>query len=70
VGSLIRVLTEPPYAQPSPLQVRLVTSYQDHLAAMEVTNQGFAFPAEDALDERRRARASGCCVRLVTHGCC
>ena len=35
-----------------------MSSYEDHLAAIEVANQGFAFPGEDALDERRRARAS------------
>jgi hypothetical protein len=57
-GSLVLVLTEPPRVQPSPLEVRLVTSYEDHLAAIEVANQGFAFPSEDARDERRRARAS------------
>jgi hypothetical protein len=57
-GSLMLVLTEPPHLRSSPFEVRLVTSYQDHVAAIEVANQGFAFPAEDALDERRRARAS------------
>ena len=57
-GSLILVLTEPPQAQSSPFEVRLVSSYADHLAAIEVANQGFAFPSEDARDERRRARAS------------
>ena len=57
-GSLILVLTEPPQAQSSPFEVRLVSSYADHLAAIEVANQGFAFPSEDAVDERRRARAS------------
>jgi hypothetical protein len=57
-GSLMLVLTEPPHIQASPFEVRLVTSYEDHLIAIEVANQGFAFPSEDALDERRRARAS------------
>ena len=57
-GSLMLVLSEPPQVQASPFEVRLVTSYADHLAAIEVANQGFAFPGEDALDERRRARAS------------
>jgi hypothetical protein len=57
-GSLMLVLTEPPDVRPSPFEVRLVTSYQDHVAAIEVANQGFAFPSVDALDERRRARAS------------
>jgi hypothetical protein len=57
-GSLILVLTEPPQVQEAPFEVPLVTSYEDHLAAIEVANQGFAFPSEDALDERQRARAS------------
>jgi hypothetical protein len=57
-GSRVLVLTEPPHIPASPFEVRLVTSYADHLAAIEVANQGFAFPSEDALDERRRARAS------------
>lgn len=71
-GSLILVLTEPPRVQGSLLEVRLVTSYEDHLAAVEVTSQGFAFAAEDALDARRRApasfqseRAGGHSVRLL-----
>ena len=71
-GSLMLVLTEPPHTQASPFEVRLVTSYQDHLAAIEVANQGFAFPSEDAADERRRAaasfqaeRAGGHSVRLL-----
>jgi GNAT superfamily N-acetyltransferase len=71
-GALMLVLTEPPQAQSSPFEVRLVTSYEDHLAAIEVANQGFAFPSEDALDERRRAcasfqseRAGGRSVRLL-----
>jgi hypothetical protein len=41
-----------------PIRGTTVTSYRDHLAAIEVANQGFAFPGEDALDERRRARTS------------
>jgi hypothetical protein len=46
-GSLILVLTEPPQAQAAPFEVQLVTSYADHVAAIEVANQGFAFPSED-----------------------
>jgi hypothetical protein len=57
-GSLMLVLTEPPHIRSSPFEVRLVTSFEDHVAAIEVANKGFAFPGEDALDERRRARAS------------
>jgi hypothetical protein len=71
-GSLILVLTEPPQAQAAPFEVQLVTSYADHVAAIEVANQGFAFPSEDAVDERRRAsasfqseRAGGHSVRLL-----
>jgi hypothetical protein len=57
-GSLILVLSEPPQAPSYPFEVRLVSCYEDHVAAIEVANQSFAFPDEDALDERRRARAS------------
>ena len=56
-GSLILILTEPPHVKAPPFEVRLVASYADHEAAIEVANQGFAFPGEDALDERRRAHA-------------
>jgi hypothetical protein len=66
-GSLILVLTEPPRLQAPPFEVRLVTSYQDHSAAIEVANQGFAFPSEDALDERRRAPASFQSERVGGH---
>jgi GNAT superfamily N-acetyltransferase len=66
-GSLILVLTEPPHVRSSPFDVRLVTSYEDHVAAIEVANQGFAFPGEDALDELRRARASFASERAGGH---
>lgn len=71
-GSWMLVLTQPPPIPPSPFEVRVVTCYEDHLAAIEVANQGFAFPSEDVLDERRRApasfqseRAGGHSVRLL-----
>lgn len=71
-GSVILVLTEPPRVTPSPFDVRIVSTYEEHLAAIEVGNQAFGFPDADALDERRRARATfeaeragGHCVRLV-----
>jgi hypothetical protein len=67
-GSVILVLTEPPRVQASPFDVRLVTTYEDHLAAIEVANQGFEFPWEDALDERRRARDSFDSERAGRHG--
>ena len=55
-GSSILVLTERPSIGPSTFDVRLVTTFDDHLAAIEVGNEGFGFPGEDAEDERRRAR--------------
>jgi GNAT superfamily N-acetyltransferase len=71
-GSVILLLTEPPATGPAPFEVRPVSSFDEHLAAVEVGIQGFEFPAEEALDERRRARATfetersgGQSVRLV-----
>lgn len=71
-GSVILVLTEAPRADPSPFEVRLVSTFEEHLASIEVGNEGFEFPDADALDERRRARAtfeseraSGHTARLV-----
>lgn len=55
-GSVILILTEPPRVEPSPFDVRPVATYEDHLAAIEVANEGFDLPGEDVLDERRRAR--------------
>jgi GNAT superfamily N-acetyltransferase len=66
-GSLMLVLTDPLQAPSSPFEVRLVTSYEDHLAAIEVANQGFAFPSEDAADARGRARASFQAERAGRH---
>jgi GNAT superfamily N-acetyltransferase len=70
--TVILILREPPQARPSPFDVRLVSTFDEHLAAIEVGNQGFEFPAADAADERRRARATfeseqtgGTSVRLV-----
>jgi GNAT superfamily N-acetyltransferase len=71
-GSVILVLTKRPRARPSPFEVRLVSTFEDHLASIEVANEGFEFAAEDAAAELRRARASfeeeqagGTSVRLV-----
>jgi hypothetical protein len=57
-GSLILVLTQPPRVEPSPFDLRLVSTAAEYLDAIEVGNQGFGLPAEDALDERGRARDS------------
>jgi hypothetical protein len=55
-GSSILLLTSEPDAGPSMFDVRLVRTFEDHLAAIEVANEGFGFPPEDATDELRRAR--------------
>jgi hypothetical protein len=55
-GSSILLLTGEPDAGPSMFDVRLVRTFEDHLAAIEVANEGFGFPPEDAEDELRRAR--------------
>ena len=70
--TVILVLAEPPRATPSSFDVRLVTAFEEHLAAIEVANRGFEFPAGDAADELRRAgdtfeseRAGRSSARLV-----
>jgi GNAT superfamily N-acetyltransferase len=55
-GSTIMILTGPPSVAHAPFEVRVVGTYEDHVAAIEIGISGFAFPDEDALDERRRAR--------------
>jgi hypothetical protein len=71
-GSMILLLTEQPEAGSSSFDVRLVSTYEEHVAAVEVGIRGFEFPEADAKDERRRAgstfeaeRAGGHTVRLV-----
>jgi hypothetical protein len=71
-GSVILVLTEKPPAVSSSFDVRLVSTFEDHLAAVKVGSEGFAFPEADAEDERLRARtrfeaerAGGHTVRLL-----
>jgi hypothetical protein len=57
-GSLVLLLTEPPSARPTPFRVVVVETYDDHVAAIDVESRGFEHPADDAEDERRRARES------------
>lgn len=52
----ILVLTEPPRLRVTAFGVRRVSTFEEHLAAIEVANVGFAFSEDDADDERRRAR--------------
>lgn len=55
-GSVILTLTEPPVVRATSVEVRVVDTYEDHLAAVEAAIEGFGFPEHDATDERRRAR--------------
>lgn len=57
-GSSILVLTQEPAGRPSSFDVRSVSTYEDHLSAIEIKNEGFGMAAEDAEDELRRARDS------------
>ena len=50
------VLTHEPAVEPSRFDVRSVKTFEDHLAAIEVANEGFGLPPGDADDELRRAR--------------
>jgi hypothetical protein len=56
MGSKILVLTHEPEAGPSKFDVRPVRTFEDHLAAIKVANEGFGFAPQDANDELRRAR--------------
>ncbi len=71
-GSVMLVMTDPPKARSTTFKARRVSTLQEHVAAIEVANEGFAFPEEDAADERRRApdtfeaeRAGGHTIRLL-----
>jgi GNAT superfamily N-acetyltransferase len=57
-GSVILVLAEPPSVKGSPFRVERVRTFGEHLASIDVANEGFAMGEEDALDERRRAEAT------------
>ena len=57
-GSSIMVLTHEPDVGAPMFEVRPVATYEDHLTAIEVANEGFGFAREDADDELRRARAT------------
>lgn len=52
----IVLLTEAPSVRPTAFAVRRVSTFDEHLDAIEVANEGFAFTEHDAEDERRRAR--------------
>jgi hypothetical protein len=55
-GSAILVLTAEPTPSRASFEVRTVSTFEEHLAAIEVASEGFGFSDEDAADERRRAR--------------
>lgn len=54
--STILILQEPPASKPSPFTTRIVSTLDEHLAALEVQIAGFGYRTHDAEDERRRAR--------------
>lgn len=54
-GSAILTLTEPPVVRAGSVEVRVVATYEDHLAAVEAAIEGFGLSEHDAEDERRRA---------------
>jgi len=71
-GSAILVLTDEPAPPPASFAVRPVSTFDEHLAAIEVAIEGFGFSDEDAADERRRAqqtfdaeRRGGHVIRLL-----
>jgi hypothetical protein len=55
-GSTILVLDDPPIVRTGPFDVRRVSTFEDHVAAIEVAIEGFGFSEADADHERRRAR--------------
>jgi hypothetical protein len=55
-GSTILVLDDPPIVRTGPFDVRRVSTFEDHIAAIEVAIEGFGFSEADADHERRRAR--------------
>jgi hypothetical protein len=55
-GSSILLLTDEPKREPVEFDVRPVRTLEDHLAAIEVTIEGFGFSSNEADDERRRVR--------------
>jgi hypothetical protein len=57
-GSVILLLREQPHVGSSLFDVRLVSTYEEHVAAVEVGIAGFDFPEPDAEDERSRARST------------
>jgi hypothetical protein len=57
-GSVILLLREQPNVGSSSFDVRLVSTYEEHVAAVEVGIEGFNFPEADAEDERHRASST------------
>lgn len=55
-ASSILVLTREPNVRPSAFEVRPVTTFEDHVAAIKVANEVFSLSAHDADDELHRAR--------------
>jgi Acetyltransferase (GNAT) family len=68
-GLAILLLTQEPTVRPSGFEVRLVGSFDEHLASILVGNEGFGFSPHDADDEVRRARETFEAERDDAHVC-
>jgi GNAT superfamily N-acetyltransferase len=68
-GSAILLLTREPAVRASAFEVRLVGSFDEHLASILVGNEGFGFSPHDAEDEVRRARETFEAERDDPHVC-
>lgn len=66
-GSSILLLTDEPDVAPTSFEVRPVTTFEDHLAAIEIAHEGFAQAPDDVEDDRRRAGASFDSERIGGH---
>ncbi len=73
-GSAVLVLDEPPRVRPSAFEVIVTETFEEHLASIEISAQGFGYSQHDAEDERRRARetfeserAGGDTARMIAY---
>jgi hypothetical protein len=66
-ASSILILRDAPAVRPSPFEVRRVTTFEDHVASIEVAAEAFSFSEHDAEDELRRARETFEAERAMEH---
>ena len=68
-GLAILLLTQEPTVRPSAFEVRLVGSFDEHVASILVGNEGFGFSPHDAEDEVRRAGETFAAEHRDAHVC-